>query len=317
MNRFLRVAACGLLLATSVAGCDAHRALMGFKNPVIAIANPAEPVSLPFREGPGGLVLLQARINGSTDAEFILDTGAPVTVLLENARTRALQVDMSKARRLGPEGDPAVPFGVIEPGFSIDFGGVSLSGLTAVVIPQASLPCQERFGAVDFQGVIGADLFRHFVVEIDHAAKQVRLFDPRSWRPGHGTVLPLDMNDGHIYTNLSLDRDGSRVGLRMHIDTGRNTALSLNAGSHPALVMPASGPRKTACYVQGIVESIRGAPVDLVLDTLVVKNVDPYYQREDRVRLDERNGSIGIGLLKRYVVTFDYAGKRMLLRERA
>jgi hypothetical protein len=72
-----------------LAACDVSRTLMGFRDPVIAVANPAEPVTLTFREGPGGLVLLRGKVNGVVDAEFILDTGAPVTVLLDGPKTKA------------------------------------------------------------------------------------------------------------------------------------------------------------------------------------------------------------------------------------
>ena len=53
------------------------------------------------------------------------------------------------------------------------FGPVTLSQVTAVVVPQKSMPCREKFDEIGFGGVIGADLFRRFVVEIDPAAPSI------------------------------------------------------------------------------------------------------------------------------------------------
>lgn len=299
-----------------LAGCDTRYLLFGFPQPTVRTTAQATPIELAFREGPGGLVLITGNVNGLGNVDFILDTGAPVTVLLDGPGSKALKLDTSKARKLGSDDNPATPFGVITPGFSIDFGGVAFSDLTAVVIPQATLPCQERFAAINFHGVIGADLFKRFAVEIDHASKRVRLHDPKQWQPQGGTVLPLTFQNGHIYTDLAVTLNGAKVPVHVHVDTGKNDALALVAGSKPEIVMPTEGEMRKACLVQGTIDTRRGAPLEVSLGALSAKEVAPTYENRDQLQLGHRHGAIGIGLLKRYVTTFDYKGKRMLLVER-
>jgi hypothetical protein len=51
------------------------------------------------------------------------------------------------------------------------------------------MPCRERFDAVDFAGVIGADLFRRFVVESrSRVARAFACTDPASWQAPSGRV---------------------------------------------------------------------------------------------------------------------------------
>ncbi|MBL8513806.1 MAG: aspartyl protease family protein [Betaproteobacteria bacterium] len=319
------IAALSITTLTLLAGCNLPYTLMGFTTPEVRAVFDGEPIELAFREGPGGLVILNGKINGGGAYDFILDTGAPVSVIIDGPATRALNLDTSKARKLGPADNPATPIGVITPGFTFDFGKVTVSNLTAVVIPSHAMPCPERMEKVNFQGVIGADLFKHFVVEIDHARGRVRLFDQKRWRAPEAkagvAVLPLTFRDGHIYTDLKVTLSGAPVPVHMHVDTGKNSALSLVAGSKPEIRLPEKGEVQSACYVSGKTKTVKGEPVLVAIGqspiALEARNVAVNYDETDSIGLDARHGAIGIALMKRYVTTFDYTGKRMVLVERS
>jgi hypothetical protein len=300
--------------ALALAGCDFHAALMGFPEPTVAMQGTA-PVELAYREGKGGLVILRGRVNGRADVDFILDTGAPVTVFIDGPRTAALGLDTTGAKPLGDPSNPATPTGVIARGFAVDFGGVAYSGLSAVLIPEKSLPCREKFDAVGFGGVIGADLFRRFVVEIDTAARIVRLHEPKSWRvPEGATVLPLAFQGRHpfVETRLTLE-GGQEIASRMNLDTGANRALTLVAGSHPALAMPAQGEVRKSCYVNGVQEERVGAPMAVSLGGEKIAVEQPVYTHTPNAVDGTRSGTLGVTLFKGRRLIIDYPGSRLVL----
>jgi hypothetical protein len=300
--------------ALALGGCGLHDAVMGFREPTLEVAG-ALPVELPYREARGGLVILTGRVNGKADVDFILDTGAPVTVLIDGPRTAALGLDSRGARPLGDPSNPATPVGVIQPGMHFTFAGVTLSGLTAVVIPQKTLPCQDRFEEVGFGGVIGADLFRKFVVEIDPASKRVRLHDPKSWRTPEGaTVVPFTLRQGHPFVDTKVTlAGGEQVAGGMNLDIGMNGTLSLVAGSHPAIVMPVDGPMRKSCYVNGAREERVGKPLTLSLGGLRLPVESPIYSAFPNAVDGGRSGSIGIGAFKGRRLTIDYPGNRVIV----
>ena len=283
-----------------------------FPPPTITVSG-AGPVELPFRIAADGLVVLTGRVNGSHDVDFILDTGAPVTVLIDNAHTRALRLDTSGARRLGD--DPASPTGVIRAGQSIAFGRVAMSELTAVFIPGSSLPCQERFDAVGFGGVVGADLFRRFVVEIDWAARIVRLHEPEGWQPAAGlAAVPLHFEDGHPYVQSTVQLpDGRRVPTRLHLDTGMNNGLALATGKDSAFTAPAGGKARTSCFVSARAASIEGPAVAVELGGARLANVTPLYSPAEGASSTRRSGAIGAAALRRQALFVDYPRRRILL----
>lgn len=306
MVKMLKAAAAVALLV--LAGC-------GFREPKVAVEG-ALPLELPYREARGGLVLLKGRVNGRADVEFILDTGAPVSVILDGQRTTALGLDTSDARPLGDPSNPGTPVGIIQPGMNFRFGPLAFSDLTAVVVPERTMPCRERFDEIGFAGVIGADLFRRFVVEVDTTRKSIRLHDPKSWQPAAGSsVLPISFRNGHPHVEVKVKLpSGEEVTESMNVDIGMNRSLTLAVGSHPAFVMPAEGAApKKSCFVNGVREERVGAPVSVVLGDTVIAVDAPNYSDYPNAVSGKRGGSIGATLFQGRRVTIDYPGKRIAL----
>lgn len=299
--------------ALALEGCDLHSMLFGFREPEVT-ARDGLPVELPYREGKGGIVILTGRVNGKTDVDFILDTGAPVTVLIDGKRTVALALDTTDARPLGNPNDPATPVGVIRHGFALAFGGVSLAGVSAVVLPEKSMACPDRFEEIGFAGVIGADLFRRFVVEVNPLQRRVILHDPGTWTlPADAIVVPIAFNHGHAFVDAMVTLgSGDEIALPLHLDTGMTHSLALVAGSHPALVMPTDGEVHKSCYVGGMREDRIGPPLTVSLSALRFPVAGPEYSVGGTRPAVQERGAIGSALLstRRYVV--DYRGKRLI-----
>jgi len=288
-------------------------AACAFPEPRVEVRGPL-PVELAYREGPEGLVLMSGRVNGKQDVSFILDTGAPVTVLIDGKRTAGLGLDSSKARPLGDPDDPATPVGVIQKDFGIAFGPVTLSGLSAVVIPQDRIPCADRVETVGFGGVVGADLFRRFVVEIDPPSKRLRLHDPAAWKlPAGATVIPITFRGNHPNVPAKIHlASGEAVEHDLHFDTGMTKALSLVAGSHPAIVMPTEGKTRNSCLVNGLQEERVGAPASVSFGGRSFPVGEPVYSDGTRIKV-QKNGAIGIALFRDRRFAIDYPGKRLVV----
>lgn len=259
-------------------GCDLLARLHGFPEPTIAVQG-ALPVDMPYREGKGGVVIITGRVNDKVDVDFILDTGAPVSLLIDGAATAALGFDTSNPRTLGPEGDPASPIGIIQSGVSFVFDRVALTGVSVVVMPERLLSCPDRYRSLGFAGVIGADLLRRFVVEVDPAAKRVRLHDPAVWNaPGGAPTAALRFDRGHAFIDTKITlASGETLAMPMHLDSGMTTALALVAGQPPGLAMPEAGEMVTSCFVGMAREERVGAAVTVDIGGAKFADVTPRY----------------------------------------
>ena len=309
----IRFTLLALAAAVALAACDLRYAVMGFPQPVPRLSGEL-PVELEYREAKGGLILLRGRVNGKADVEFVLDTGAPVSVLIDGERTAALGLDSSRARHLGDKDNPGTPVGDIQEGFDVAFGRLELTKLTAIVIPYRTLPCKERFDEIGFGGVIGADLFRQFVVEVDSRSRRIRLHDPVAWRPPEGAVaLPITFRGGHPFVETQVKLGGELIDTVMNVDTGMNRELTLAAGSHPAIAMPTEGKLRKSCYVNGINEEREGPPAVVVLRGAPFEVATPIYSAAANAVDGKKTSTLGVGLFRDRRLAIDYPGRRMVL----
>lgn len=314
MSRLWRIGVLLCALLQPLSGCGLHETLFGFPAPTITTTG-AAPIEIGFRTTASGLMLIKGAVTrpggAHADLEFILDTGAPVTVLVDGPGTTALGLDTRKATRLGPADNPAVPFGVIEPGFGVDFGPLRYSGLTAVVIAQSGFPCQERFARVGFQGIIGADIFKAFVVEVDTPNQRLVLHRPQAFMPGDMESIPLTFINGQPHIDTQIVTATGSYDVRLHVDTGSTTAASFKPGVRPGVVAAPGGKKGASCFVEGALETATGLPLTVALARRQARVDEPVLAAKERVDDASAGGSIGAPLLARYRYAIDYPGKRL------
>ena len=132
------------------------------------------------------LVFVSVRVGSSEALSFILDTGASATVLHRTVAERSrLDLRASEdARTGGGSVQTATATGI-----TLFVGNASLPDVTLVAIDLSGL--QAGLGR-PVDGILGYDIFRRYVVEIDYAANAVRLHDPAGYRyDGQGDILPI------------------------------------------------------------------------------------------------------------------------------
>ena len=131
----------------------------------VALAQ-APRVVVPVQYSPGAPIFIDARVNGSGPMRFILDSASSFSII----RTR-------EAEALGLTGDRGIDLNGAGGSFRMTFTPASLS-IGSLTLPGVQLgiaPLTDRYA-----GIVGADLFEQFAVEIDYAAQQIRVFDPKA-----------------------------------------------------------------------------------------------------------------------------------------
>ena len=150
----------------------------------LAAVEPARVIPISVR---GGNIFISTRLNGSGPLQFQFDTAAGVHVV-NWRRAEELKLEMQSASNAQGAGDGSTRAALL-PGARLSLDGFALpSARTAATDLD---PVSDRKG-YRLDGLIGADLLRHWVVEIDHTESVMRLYDPATWRyQGSGDSLPL------------------------------------------------------------------------------------------------------------------------------
>lgn len=285
-----------------------------------AVEASAPPVSRIPVEIVGNHIFVKVEVNGSAPLDFVLDTGATDYGL--NRRTAdALGIQTKPLGELGDvgTGDDTTQVSVAEE-VSFRIGGITRAHKVAYVVAFGDL--DERTGH-RIDGVIGADLFQGYVVEIDYAQSQVSLFEPKRYRyTGSGEAIPISLVEGRPFVRAGLDVGGRRITAKALIDSGDGATLAL----HTPFVASHGLPRRGQATIADAAYGVAGESRQLLvrLDRL---RIGRFVLRRPVVALARAtsgtladpsfDGSIGGEVLRRFRVVFDYTRRRVHLERNA
>jgi len=273
------------------------------------IANAEGRVTVPIRVL-NNHVYLEAKINGKGPFLCIFDTGGHSLLTPETAK--ALAVD-TKGHAPGSGAGEAVVDTSFASGVDFQIGDLTMTHQAVTVLPFASTAVE----GFDEQGMLGFELARRFVTVIDYGGKTITFIDPAKFDPkSAGTPVPFA-----FYNHLP-QVTGVFEGMpgRFDIDTGSRVELTLTKPFVEAHGLTAKHPRGVLAVdgwgVGGPSRSYVTRGDYLMLGPVRIDGVVASFGTQGKGAFADPNyqGNVGSGLLKRYVVTFDYNHRIMYLK---
>jgi Aspartyl protease/PDZ domain len=249
-------------------------------------------------------------VNGKGPFFCIFDTGGHDLLMPATAKALALKVE-------GNSPGTGAGEAVVSSGFTRDvsfrIGDLVIKDQAVAVLPISSVDVE----GFEEQGMIGFSVFRRFVTEIDYGRKTLTFIDPaRFSAQGAGTAVPF------VFYNQLPQVEGSFEGKAalFDIDTGSRVELTLTKPFVDANQLIAKHPKGvTAVDGWGVggrsIDYVtRGA--DLTLGSVRIDNLVAGLATQSKGAFSDPNmqGNVGTGLLKRFVVTFDYGHQIMYLK---
>jgi len=209
-----------LLIAIALTASSSH-ALQTTKTAAAA------PVSIPF-ELVTRHIVLQVKVNNSRPLSFVLDTGDRVGIIDIDV-ARELGLKLQGQVRVGGAGSETLPGSIVEDANWALPGLEGFSQPVRLAIPLGRL--EARFGH-DFDGIIGAEFIKQFVIEIDYAARVIKLHDKDKFTyAGLGEGIPIQLDQqGHPIIEAELTPlGGSPIPGKFVLDIGAGSALALHS----------------------------------------------------------------------------------------
>ena len=261
---------------------------------------------MPFVEG-GGMIELPAKIGGET-IRVVLDSGAQYSAI---DASLALKLGLPQASPIpmlafGVSGQPTVTRSVR---LDLDLGAMHLTGLRAAALDLHRLA---RLTRRPFSMLIGRDLLRTVIAEIDFPAGRAAFHDREGWapRPDDRAVTARGQR-GAIMAEVQVE---DAAPLDVMVDTGATSALALSrAAAEKAGLLDGRHARTGRSVTLGGVSQdpvVRAKTLRFAGQTL--RDVDvQVYSPSSQGRIPD--GLLGLGVLRRFRVTLDHGGGRMFL----
>ena len=283
----------------------------------IAWQRAAGRVRVPFAYG-SKTVLIKASINGAPPADFILDTGASLSVL---DRDYAFSLGLVAEGQASVEGIAATASMRFARVGSISLAGARSSSATLRDFRVALVDLGEYSDVILWRkpaGLIGADFLSRFVVTIDYDSLAVTLQDPARFAyTGTGAGIPFELHDGIPVVDMTLD-DGCSG--KFLVDVGNSFHFVVHGSMVRSCRMFEDRTRHEVEVVGG---GIGGGFISTLcrLDSV---RIGPYHWTEPVAALalstqggigsHDISGNIGNTVLERFRCTFDYANRVLYLQ---
>lgn len=273
------------------------------------IEGDAKSVTLPFRLL-NNHVYVEAMVDGHGPYTFIVDTGGHTLLSPRLAAEVGLKVTGEGVSTGAGSGSTKTGFARYR---EIALGPVKLTGQPAFI----SSIYDKSIEGIDVDGMLGFELFSRFAVTLDYGAKTMRIcnfgaFDPK----GLGAPVPFKFYD-HLPSVTGLI---DTLPARLDIDTGSRSEVSVTSAFvareklreryRPGIDVT------TGWGAGGASRSYVVRLPSLTLGTVKADNIVAGLSEDKGGSLSDPNfeGNIGSGLLKRFVVSFDYSHQTMFLK---
>ena len=129
------------------------------------------------------LIVIPVSINNFLSMKFIVDTGAEASVLTEKAFGDLVGLNYVRTMYIDGPGvrDSVEAYVATEVTLGLP-EGITGHKMSMLVLKEDSLGLKEILGD-EIYGIIGYDIFRRFVVEIDYDDLKITLHDPKRYKP--------------------------------------------------------------------------------------------------------------------------------------
>jgi len=281
----------------------------------------SKSITIKFKSS-SNLIIIPVTINESDTLNFILDTGVRYPIITELPFVNKLNLNY-----LMPVPVKGLGEGVELTAYRSANNTMSITGLTArnqevQMIIDESFQISHILG-IPVHGLIGFNLFKDYIVEIDYINEKLTLNKPEYYKYRDNKkdiILPLNFDGNKPFVNTTIETDDSvKVPVKLLVDTGASDALWLSEKSDERIGFPKNhieafigrGLSGDLYGIKGRIEAIWVGPLILPQPIVAFPNSEVIDQL---MTSNDRNGTIGAEILRRFHVTLDYRNSRLTLR---
>jgi len=277
-------------------------------------------ISIKFKSA-SNLIIIPVTINDSDTLNFILDTGVRYPIITELPYVNKLNLNYLMPVEIkglgGGEGLTAYRSG----NNKMKIEGLVANNQEVQMIIDENFQISHMLG-IPVHGLIGFNLFKDYIVKIDYIDEKLTLYRPEYFKyrdSKRDIILPLYMEGEKpfVRTSIVLD-DLTEVPVKLLVDTGASDAIWLSTQSDERIKLPQNhidaflgkGLSGDLYGKKGRLDGLWVGPLVLSEPIVAFPNSELIDQL---ISSNDRNGTLGAEILRRFMVTIDYRNNRLTL----
>jgi hypothetical protein len=272
------------------------------------------------------LIIVPVLLNKNTDTlNFILDTGVGYTMITDSTFIDKLKIP-PHTRKVGVKGGGVgeVVYTYIIGNQQLEFGEFIAKNQT-ILVTSKSLEYISQYVGIKVHGIVGFDFFRRLVVKINYQKKELDIYDSHFFekkilkknKTNNIFKLHIQKQKPYFLAKVINEKDDS-IDVKLLLDTGAGHSLSLDKDSKNGITLPSKTINNSlGLAINGLIEGRMGRVKGFGIGKYYWKDVLCSFpdsllvlHRNENV---DKQGSIGIGILERFIITLDYNNERFIL----
>lgn len=283
-----------------------------------SFAKSRQKTTIPFKLI-GNLIFIPVTVN-DVQLTFLLDSGVDETILFsldDNQEVQLNNVQKVRLRGLGNEGSVD---GLHSTQNVVSVGKLNSKAHEIYIIMDADFNFSSHVG-IAVNGIIGYELFNDLVLEINYDKQKITFYEDiskvRRLKSKTTTQIPISIEKHKPYLMANIHQNNNQ-NVKLLIDTGNSDAVwifnttqidvpELNFADYLGRGFSGDIFGKRARIQQlNVGEYSFDQPIAAFPDSTSTRNIK---------MVENRAGSLGGEILKRFKVVFDYRGKKIYLRK--
>jgi len=264
------------------------------------------------------LIIVPVSINGSNTLNFVFDTGAAATVILESNNTKTLTLKSDSKLDIAGAGENFQSVANVVPNIDVTLGEVELIDQTIIHLPISSVPFFKDSDSVFFDGIIGYDFLKRFTIKVDYDKMVITLSEQTDFAKTETehdiswNQLPIFIKDNMSYVSVNAHLSADQAtSLKLLIDTGFSGTFEVVQARHEKSITPYYPTRTQG--LNGYSTIHVSNTKSLTLGSYSKSNVPILYNMSTSEEV-ENSELLGNQFLKHFNIIFDYRNEQLFIR---
>jgi hypothetical protein len=269
------------------------------------------------------LVIIPLKINNKGPFNFILDTGVGFMLITDPAMVDSISLTSKRTIKITGLGEGVAYEAYVTPPLAIDITGLTSYDVATTILKTDHFNLS-NFVGIPIKGLLGYEFFNNLAVKLnfmDSTLTVYRPHDARLFRKGTKIPLAVEAHKPYLQALVALP-NGIIQQCKLVVDIGAGHPVSLEnmikRHGLPQKFISANLGVGLAGPISGFVSRID----EIDLGKYKVKDVitafpNDYDSTTMKYLTVARDGNLGIGILKRFTVIFDYQENALYLKPNA
>lgn len=278
-------------------------------------------VTIEFKSA-SNLIIIPVTINDSDTLNFILDTGVKFPIITELPFVNKLNLNYLMPVQIKGLGQGEGLTAYRSSNNNLKLGELTAWNQEVQMIIDENFQISHMLG-LPVHGLIGFNLFKDYVVTIDYSSEKLTLTRPEYYKyrdRRKDIIMPLHLENNKPFVRTTIVTDVMQeVPVKLLVDTGASDALWLSKNSDERIGLPQQHIETfLGRGLSGDLYGIKGRIDGIWVGPLVLPKPIVSYPSSDIIEQlisnNNRNGTLGAEILRRFLVTIDYRNSRLTLR---